>query len=132
MADWLYREAGQLISSDPELWLKVVNPEIWDSIKAFQANIERARSFWRIHPYLLEHAVVNISRLCHETWKLTGKPFLEDPQRDAALAERIMQRLSEQFQKRLAETGSKDIAAGYDFERALTRFDLFIKNDPDF
>jgi len=133
MADWLYREAGKLIKPDPALWLKILTPEIWEPQRAFEANIERARAFWRIQPYLVEHATINVSNLLHATWELTGKPFLdrEDPNSEA-LSATIRSRLIQQFEKRYAETGDKDLSAGYDFERALDRFDIFIKSDPDF
>jgi hypothetical protein len=132
MADLLYREAGQLIAPDADFKLRIVNPELWEPLKAFDANIERARAFWRVHPYLLEHAVVGITRLVNATYELTGKPFLRDPQQDRALADFIKARLTAQFEKRLAETGSIDMAAGYDFERALRRFEMFIESDPNF
>lgn len=130
MAESLYREAGQIIPVDSELWLKVLNPELWDAIKAYSANVDRARAFWRIQPYLIEHATINTQKLCYAAWDLTGKPFV--PVDDAALAQTITLRLTAEFEKRFKETGSRDIAAGYDFERALDRFEAFVKFDPDF
>jgi hypothetical protein len=133
MTDWLYREAGQFTKVDPELWLKLLNTELWQPLKAFQANIDRARAFWRIQPYLVEHATINISKLRIAAWELTGKPFIgsEVPGTEASDAI-IRARLVEQFEKRYAETGDLDVARGYDFERALNRFEDFIKADPDF
>ncbi len=128
----MYRQAGQLIAPDPELLLKMVNDELRASIKAFQANVERSHAFWRISPFLIEHAVVNVSNLCYATWELTGKPFLSDSQKDTELSGRITKRIADEFDRRFAKMGSKELAAGYDFDRALDRFEEFVKTDPDF
>src|SRR4051794_36573780 len=111
MVDLLFREAGQLIAPNPELWLRVVNPELWDAIKAFNANITGARMFWRSQPFLIERAVQDISRLCFATWKLTGRPFLDEHEKDTPLAETIKQSVHKQFERRFKEIGTEDITA---------------------
>src|SRR4051794_41303674 len=54
-----------------------------------------------------------------ETWKVTGKPELLYEQKNGPLASYIVKRLADEFDRRYSETGSRDIAAGYNFERAL-------------
>jgi hypothetical protein len=116
MAEWFYREAGQITIPDPELSLKILNPELREPLKAFNANVDRVRAFWRLYPHLVEQASINVAKLCKTIWEVTGKPLLtEEEGRDKALCQAITDKITAQFERRYKETESKEIAAGLRF-----------------
>lgn len=132
MAEWLYREAGQIKVPDAQLSQKTSIPELREAIDAFAANVDRVREFWRLYPYLMEQASINSAKLCKTIWEMTGRPLLtEEEAQDEALCNAITDKMTAQFDHLYNETGSKEIAAGYDFDRALERFEGLIPTDPD-
>lgn len=135
MAEWLYREAGQIDVPDEDLWMGLYcGGALTPAAKAFVANVANIKAIWKIHPHLIEQASINVARLCETIWQLTGNPLLTGSESNfTELSAEVCARITERFKKRYAETGSVEEAAGYDFVRGLERFEALVEktNNPD-
>jgi hypothetical protein len=128
MPDWRYTEAGQI--EEPVDWLQTRSSALWSSIQAFTSNIERIRAFWKLTPELVEEASVNAVQLSQTIVEVTGQPFVTLEELNPAVQQEVIDRLATRVARRFLETGSVDEAAGYNFERALARFEEITGNNP--
>lgn len=135
MGEWLYGEAGEIDVPSENLWIEISSCEaVTQPTRAFVANVANIRAIWKIYPHLIEQASINVARLCETVWQVTGKPlFVGDEPNLGELSEEVTRRIRERFERRYAETGSVEEAAGYDFSRGLERFEGLLEktNNPD-
>ncbi len=132
MAEWLFREAGQLNLPNRIVWLTLRSKDLSVSVQAFIANINRIREFWSLNPRLFDRTATFYIRFWSTAAAVTNQPFptreqIEDP----AFLEEIRSRLMQRFEQVLNETGSPEKAAGHDFDRGLNMFSDLVSVTPE-
>ena len=132
MAEWFYREAGQLDIPNRIVWLTLRSRELGVPVLAFITNINRIREFWKLSPHLIDRTAAFYIRLWSTAGAVTGEPFLTAEQlADPKIHEEIRSRLMQRFQQEYDETDSAEQAAGHDFERGLDIFSDLVRATPD-
>jgi hypothetical protein len=132
MTDWLYAEAGSIVLPDPNLCEKVKTDDLHPAILAFTANANRIHAFWALYPQLVEQASVNVVNIIETVFALTGRPVMTaEEYANPEFHKRVINEVHNRIVARLETSGgSYDKAAGYDFQRAVSRFGELINTTP--